>query len=71
MIVGELCVARLSSSATHAVPHDLKDCVLFPCLPLAVSVLDPVFLARRRVSQASQQSMEIDHARDKEAGHVR
>ncbi|KAL2304716.1 hypothetical protein Nmel_006668 [Mimus melanotis] len=35
-----------------------------------VSVLDPVFLARRRVSQASQQSMEADQARDKEAGQV-
>ncbi|XP_064272573.1 coiled-coil domain-containing protein 81-like isoform X2 [Passer domesticus] len=34
-----------------------------------VSVLDPVFLARRRVSQASQQSMEMDHTRDKEIGH--
>ncbi|XP_068868177.1 uncharacterized protein [Aphelocoma coerulescens] len=33
-----------------------------------VSVLDPVFLARRRISQASQQSMEFDQARDKEAG---
>ncbi|XP_068043989.1 coiled-coil domain-containing protein 81-like isoform X2 [Anomalospiza imberbis] len=34
-----------------------------------VSVLDPVFLARRRVSQASQQSMDMDHTRDKEGGH--
>nr|XP_032604203.2 uncharacterized protein LOC115495139 isoform X1 [Taeniopygia guttata] len=33
-----------------------------------VSVLDPVFLARRRVSQASQQSVDVDHTRDKEAG---
>ncbi|TRZ14583.1 hypothetical protein HGM15179_012521 [Zosterops borbonicus] len=33
-----------------------------------VSVLDPVFLARRRISQVSQLSMEADHARDKEAG---
>ncbi|KAL9851911.1 coiled-coil domain-containing protein 81 [Geothlypis trichas] len=32
-----------------------------------VSVLDPVFLARKRVSQASQQSVEMDHTRDKEA----
>ncbi|XP_064568444.1 coiled-coil domain-containing protein 81 isoform X2 [Zonotrichia leucophrys gambelii] len=32
-----------------------------------VSVLDPVFLARKRVSQASQQSAETDHGRDKEA----
>ncbi|XP_027528938.1 coiled-coil domain-containing protein 81-like, partial [Neopelma chrysocephalum] len=33
-----------------------------------VSVLDPVFLARRRVSQASQQSMESDQPKEKEAG---
>ncbi|XP_051625418.1 coiled-coil domain-containing protein 81-like isoform X8 [Manacus candei] len=33
-----------------------------------VSVLDPVFLARRRVSQASQQSVESDRPKDKEAG---
>ncbi|XP_032540831.1 coiled-coil domain-containing protein 81-like [Chiroxiphia lanceolata] len=33
-----------------------------------VSVLDPVFLARRRVSQASQQSMESDQPKDKEVG---
>ncbi|XP_017689050.1 PREDICTED: uncharacterized protein LOC108506487 [Lepidothrix coronata] len=39
-----------------------------PFLPLAVSVLDPVFLARRRVSQASQQSMEPDQPKHKEAG---
>ncbi|XP_023782355.1 uncharacterized protein LOC111929076 [Cyanistes caeruleus] len=36
-----------------------------------VSILDPVFLARRRVSQASHQSMETDQARDKEAGRGR
>ncbi|XP_032915852.1 coiled-coil domain-containing protein 81-like [Catharus ustulatus] len=35
-----------------------------------LSVLDPVFLARRRVSQASQQSMEVDLARDKETGQI-
>ncbi|XP_056345779.1 uncharacterized protein LOC130252337 [Oenanthe melanoleuca] len=35
-----------------------------------VSVLDPVFLARRRVSQASQQSTEVDQAKDKEVGQV-
>lgn len=44
--------------------------MLFSCLLLAVSVLDPVFLARRRVSQASQQSMEADQARDKGAGQI-
>ncbi|KAJ7415471.1 hypothetical protein WISP_78190 [Willisornis vidua] len=33
-----------------------------------VSVLDPVFLARRRVSQASQQSMESDQSKDRETG---
>ncbi|XP_027749724.1 coiled-coil domain-containing protein 81-like [Empidonax traillii] len=36
-----------------------------------VSVLDPVFLARRRVSQASQQSVESDQPKDKESGRGR
>lgn len=63
ILVWHGCTA-LPPMLSHRIP------VLFSCLLLAVSVLDPVFLARRRVSQASQQSMEVDLARDKEAGQI-
>lgn len=66
-IVSEPRVAWLHSSAP-VLSHRIS--VLFSCLLFAVSVLDPVFLARRRVSQASQQSMEADQARDKGAGQI-
>ena len=41
-----------SSSATAAFLHGHKDDdVMFSCFPRAVSVYDPVMLARRRASQ--------------------
>lgn len=48
-------------------PQGPKDAVvLSSCLPLAVSVLDPVFLAQRRVSLARQRVKEGEQAKAKE-----
>lgn len=53
-------------------PQAPKDAVvLFSCLPLAVSVLDPVFLAQRRVSLARQLAKEGERAKATEAGQAR
>ena len=55
--------------ALRAGPQGPKDpLVLFSCLLLAVSVLDPVFLAQRRVSLARQLAKEGEHAKATEAG---
>lgn len=55
-------------------PQGPKDpvVVLFSCLPLAVSVLDPVFLAQRRVSLARQLAKKAgERAKAQEAGRAR
>lgn len=44
---------------------------LFSCLPLAVSVVDPVFLAQRRVSLARWLVNEGEQAKAKEPGRAR